>query len=806
MKISAAFALPIVILAPMIASLPASAAASNIATVRQTASFDADWRFLKSDVPGAEKPAFTDATWRRLNVPHDWSIEGPIDQTNKTGGAGAFLPGGVGFYRKSFTLPTSSQRKRVFIEFDGVMANSDVWINGVHLGKRPFGYVSFRYEMTPHLKFGNAAPNVLAVRTDNLGQPASRWYTGAGIYRHVRLITTGPVHLEKWATFVTTPSVAANRATVRVQSSVVNQSAAPRSVALQVTLLDSAGKTVGSGQTAAQMVAAGQSVRFERDVLVDNPRLWSIENPSLYRVVARVRAGNTTLDDEIVTTGIREARFEAATGFWLNGRNLKIKGVCLHHDAGALGAAVPLRAWERRLQTLKQIGVNGIRTAHNPMSPEFLDLCDRMGFVVMNELFDQWTGAKNPFDYHLNFKEWANIDVRDTVLRDRNHPSVIIYSAGNEIRDTPQVELAKGILTSLVATFHEFDSTRPVTQALFRPNVSHDYENGLADILDVVGQNYRENEILAAHAQKPTRKIIGTENGHDRRIWLALRDNPQYAGQFLWAGIDYLGEARTWPNIASQFGLLDRTGAKRPLAFERQSWWSDQPMVYMTRRTARSRVTATDPGYEATAAAVQRPVPPLVSDWTPPSLEAHEENVEVYSNVQSVELFLNGKSLGAKLRPADDSPRNWQVPFEPGVLRAVATSGSQVVATHELRTAGKATRIALATDRARLSPDFDDVAYVSASVVDANGVFISSASDLISFQISGPGTVVAVDNGDNATNEPFQAMQRRAYLGSCIAVLKANAPKGRITFTASAPGLQTASISIEAAQNPIGVQ
>jgi len=371
------------------------------------------------------------------------------------------------------------------------------------------------------------------VRADNSGQPASRWYAGAGIYRHVRLLVTEPVHLDQWATFVTTPQVAAGEATVRIQTSVVNQSDAARTVTLEVAILGADGKTVKIAETALQAVAAGKSADFEQEIAVQSPDIWNLDHPALYRAVASVRAGKTTLDDEVVAFGIRKFHFDAATGFWLNGRNFKLKGVCLHHDGGAVGAAVPLRVWERRLEQLKRLGVNAIRTAHNPPAPEFLDLCDRMGFLVMDEMFDCWTVAKNPYDYHLYFRDWSLTDTRDTVLRDRNHPSIVVYSAGNEIRDTPNAELAIGILKGLVDAFHKTDPTRPVSQALFRPNASHDYEDGLADLLDVIGQNYRENEILAAHAAKPTRRILGTENQHGREVWLALRDNPPYAGQFL---------------------------------------------------------------------------------------------------------------------------------------------------------------------------------------------------------------------------------------------------------------------------------
>jgi beta-galactosidase len=762
-------------------------------------SFDSDWRFLKADAPGAERVNFADAAWRRLDVPHDWSIEGPFDEKNPTGGAGGFLPAGVGWYRKSFTLPADYGRRRLFVEFDGVMANSDVWINGFHLGKRPYGYVSFRYELTDHLNFGANQINVIAVRADNSGQPASRWYTGAGIYRHVRLIVTDPVHIEQWGTFITTPRVGTTEATMRLQCAVINQSEVSRDVRLQILLRNPKGNPVQTSETDRQILAAGKSSTFQKEMLIASPELWQLDRPSLYTAVVRVLAGGTTIDEEVITFGVRETRFESATGFWLNGQNLKIKGVCLHHDASAFGAAVPLAAWERRLTLLKQLGANAIRTAHNPPAPEFLDLCDRLGLLVMDEFFDCWTVAKNPYDYHLYFREWSERDARDTVRRDRNHPSVIIYSVGNEIRDTPKAELARPILAALVAACHDVDPTRPVTQGLFRPNVSHDYDNGLADLLDVVGQNYRENEILAAQAQKPARKILGTENTHDRAAWLALRDHAPYAGQFLWSGIDYLGESRRWPVVAYNSGLLDRTATPRPLAFERQSWWSAGPMVYVARRIAPTPALPTDPGYDPEQ---ERRPQVLFSDWTPRDLTPHEENVEVYSNCEAVELLLNGKSLGSKARPEDGAPRNWKVPFESGTLKAVASNGGKIVATHELRTASKPAQIVLQADRLRLAPVWDEVAYVSATVVDKNGVLVPFAGDLITFKVTGAGRIAAVDSGNNASHEAFQAGERRAYQGRCFALLKATGASGKITLIASAPGLTSGSITLNAIASP----
>ena len=768
---------------------------SAIGQVRSAISFDSDWRFLKGDATGAEAPNFNDSTWRKLDVPHDWSIEGPFDAKNPTAGSGGFLPSGVGWYRKHFNVAASQKGKRIFVEFDGVMANSDVWINGFHLGKRPYGYVSFGYELAEKLNFGS--DNVIAVRVDNSGQPASRWYTGAGIYRHVRLTTTEPAHIAQWGTFVTTTKITSVEATIHVSCEVMNGSNRPQQIAIKTEIRSPNGKIVGSGSSSITTVAAGASHTFENDLTIKRPQLWNLDSPNSYTAeVTMTGDRNTPIDNDSVSFGIRSFEFVPATGFWLNGKNFKIKGACLHHDGSAFGAAVPLAVWERRLNELKKLGVNAIRTAHNPPSPEFLDLTDRMGFLVMDELFDQWTGAKNPFDYHKDFEEWSTIDVRDTVRRDRNHPSVIIYSAGNEIRDNhADQEKAKQTLRRLVDAFHANDPTRPVTQALFRPNIegANDYNNGLAEILDVVGQNYREKEILAAYKQKPTRKILGTENTHDLNQWLALRDHPEYSGQFIWVGVDYLGESAAWPNYAYGKGLLDRTAMPRPVGYQRQSWWSDKPMVYIARRVAPATASPTDPGYEV---AEQKRTQTLFGDWTPKNLAPHEENAEVYSNCDEVELFLNGKSLGSKPKPDDDSPRNWKVNFEAGTIKAVGKNGGKVVAEFELKTAGKPANLILSADKTKIADDWNDVVYVSAMVVDANGVVVPSANDLISFATTGSGIVAAVDSADNADHDPFQAKQRHAFQGRCFALIKANKATGRITITASAPGLEGGKITI----------
>jgi beta-galactosidase len=774
---------------------------------RVTTTFDDDWRFTTDEVVAAEQPVFDDASWRTVSVPHDWSIEGPFSPTNLTGCAGAYLPAGTGWYRKHFTLPESDASRQVFIEFEGVMANSDVWINGFHLGHRPSGYVGFEYELTGHLNFGGQ-DNVLAVKADNSRQPASRWYAGAGIYRPVRLVITAAIYFEENGIFVSTPTITDQQAQVHIETTITNASAIPAEsqfrLVTDISEWEASTHDLQSftvvGRTESQVTVANASeAAVSQDIIIPHPHKWTLDHPSFYCVNSEIRFKNQTFDFQTTRFGVREAKFVPETGFWLNGQNIKLKGVCLHQDGGAFGVAVPIGVWKQRLTALKALGVNTLRTAHNPPAPEFLDLCDQMGFLVMDEMFDCWMVGKGSLDghglqdYHLYFADWSQADLRDTVRRDRNHPSIILYSAGNEIHDTRSPARAKKILTGLVKAFHENDPTRPVTQAIFRPNATGDYTNGFADLLDVVGQNYRENEILAAHRQVPSRKIVGTENRHDRATWLALRDHAEYAGQFLWTGIDYLGESAAWPDVGHGSGLLDRTGWARPLAYERQSWWSDQPMVYIARRVAPNDLMPTDPGYGGR----ERHTQVVFSDWTPAQPSARGEAVEVYSNCKEVELFLNGQSLGSQPLNDDASPRVWTVPFAPGTLRAVAKNDGVVVATQELKTAGPAAKIVLSADHQTLAPSWDEVVVVRATITDAQGVPEPRANDLITFQTSGPGMVAAVDNGDNTSHELFETSQRHAYGGRCVAFVRAN-DAGDIIVTAAAPGLQSGSIAIEA--------
>ena len=774
----------------LVALAIASAHLASAATpcTRHETLFDTDWRFHLGDIPGSEQPTADESNWLTLSVPHDWAIEQPALATNPSGGAGAFAAMGVGWYRKHLVTPVSTCAQRTFVQFDGIMANSDVWINGHLLGHRPNGYVTLRYDLTPWLNA--SGDNLLAVRADNSLQPSSRFYQGAGIYRHVHLLVVPPVHFEAWSTYITTPTITPKSATVHVSTMLRNDSATAHSLSLRITILDSFGRAVAQSATTASNLAPDSSNSFAATLMLPHPHLWNLDDPALYRARVEVVEDKTAGDREELAFGVRDAHFEAATGFWLNGRNLKIKGVALHSDIGALGMAAPLSLWEHRLRAMKRMGANAIRTAHNPVAPEFLDLCDRMGLLVLDEFFDVWTVAKNRYDYHLYFRDLSQVDARDTIRRDRNHPSIIAWSAGNEIHDTPHPEIAKPILASLLAVYHAEDPSRPVTQALFRPNASHDYDDGLADMLDVIGQNYRPDELLAAHAANPARKILGTENIHDRGTWLAVRDHVAYSGMFLWSGTDYLGESRHWPLFADPSGMNDRTDFPKPDSLERESWWSDGPVVHIVRRVAPRPLAPADPGYELEQ---YRPRTTAFADWTPADLTPHIEHVEIYSNCAQVELRLNSTSLGVKALNADATPRTWEVPFAPGALTASCTSNRTVSET--LHTAGAAAALRLTLEGSAPGVRFDDVAAIRLTVVDAHGIPVPNAAVPAAFALTGPGKILAADNAAYTYTAPFSVPQTTTSQGRVLVLVRATG-HGDIDLEATSPGLAAATLPL----------
>jgi beta-galactosidase len=783
--------LPLAVLALLAAAFVSASAQTpeaipaSPAGARLIVPLESGWQFHRTDLPGADP-----SKWDIVNLPYDWAIAGPFSADAPSKRGGAYLPSGIAQFRKVFTLPAADSGQRFEIQFDGIQANGEVFINGHSLGQRPYGYTSVHYDLTPYVTFGPDKPNVLDVNVNNSLQPLSRYYTGSGIERHVRLIVSNPVHVETWGLYVTTLAVSPQSATVHIETTVTNSSPDAGSFSVATAIHDAADKLAAPAATSdPQTIDPGKSATFTQDITVANPQLWDLDTPNLYQAVAGVVANGKMIDTATTTFGIRKIEFKPETGFWLNGKNVKILGVCLHEEGGAVGEAVPRSVYEARFAAVKALGANAIRLAHNPPNPVELDVCDHLGIMVMDEMFDAWLTPKPNAEqgYPMYFNDWSLKDLRDAVMRDRNHPSVIIYSAGNEIHDSSNSQRTRDILKGLVAAFHKYDPSRPVTQALLQPDRNNDYSNGYADTVDVVGSNYRDSYMVQSQQKVPTRKLINTEEHLDAKTWVYLRDHPQLAGCFLWAGIDYLGEGAVakipgvddpsgaWPNISSSEGLLDRTLTLKPVAMERASWWSTKPVLFLVRGTGNN----------------------TFADWSPQN-DSGTITVSAYSNCEQVELFLNGQSLGAQSLPANASPRTWRVAYAPGELKAVGRNNGQVVATDVLQTAGAPTQIVLAADATTASPSFDDVVFVRATITDAKGVRVPVNDTSVKFTVDGPGVIVATDNGKYADHTPFPSPTRTVNEGRVLALVRAAAPSGKITVTASADGLTPGTLTLNA--------
>jgi beta-galactosidase len=750
-------------------------------------------------------PAFDDSSWRPVNVPHDWSIAGPFRPDYASGNG--FAPGGLGWYRKHFQLEPTRPDRVVTIEFDGVYDYSEVWINGVFLGQRPDGYASFAYDLTPYLKFG-AEENVIAVRVDHSRFADSRWYTGSGIYRHVRLCLTAPQHIAHWGTYVTTTEVGASQATVRIETTIEGRAGAGENLSLQSDLLAPDGRLVASATPSKITGAAAMLVVWQKLKIV-RPQLWSLESPARYTLRSRLLCGETVRDETTTAFGIRTARFDPDHGFQLNGRPLKLQGVCLHHDAGCLGAAVPEPVLERRLRQLQELGVNAIRTSHNPPAPELLDLCDRLGLLVMDEAFDEFTPAKKKWIRGVNrgvpsrmgyaeaFDRWAVTDIQDQVRRDRNHPCVILWSIGNEIDfandpftdpalgddyhpgNPPARDLVK-LARPLIAAVKALDRTRPVTAAL--ANLKMSEAVGLPELLDAVGYNYQEPRYASDHEKFPARIIYGSENSQQYAAWRAVLDHDYVAGQFLWTGIDYLGEAGEWPNRASSAGLLDLCGFKKPMAWFRQSLWSAQPMVYLCVVPEHH-----GPGRRGFS---------MAEHWNWPSNAS--VTVQCYANCSEVSLSLNDRLIGIqRLSEATNGVLRWTIPYEPGVLKATGRTNGLAVCEYALRTAGPARMIKLLPDAKKLQADGRDVCHLEFQVVDAAGVRVPDAEPEVTFTVNGPASLLGMENGDVNSPEPYQGPTRKAYRGRGLAILQSAASAGKVSITATAPDLEPATVELE---------
>jgi beta-galactosidase len=792
----------------LLASLGRGAELSaSAASPRRTVDLDFGWRFAVSDSAMAMQAKFDDSAWRQVNVPHDWSIEGPFSAANASGNG--YAPGGIGWYRRHFRIEAADQGKLVRLELDGVYDNAEVWLNGFFVGRRPSGYESFACDLTPLLKFG-AEDNVLAVRVDHSRFADSRWYTGSGIYRHVRLVMTDPLHLVPGGTYVTTPNVQEGSAMVRIETAVENSAGQSRHFVLQSDLIGPDGQVAASG-TATGSLTAGQNQIWRQELTLVRPQLWSPDSPALYILRTRLDAAGAAVDQTDTPFGVRRLEFDPDQGFSLNGVPMKFKGVCVHQDGGSVGVAVPIQIWERRLRALQQLGVNAIRSSHNPPAPEFLDLCDRMGFLVMDEAFDEFTPAKNKwvvgwnqgvpgrFGYSEFFADWSVRDIQDMVRRDRNHPSIVLWSIGNEI-DYPNDPFTDPALGKayrpgnppgtdmvkwgrpLVAAVKQLDPTRPVTAAL--ASVAMSNAVGFAQILDVTGYNYQEARYGADHQQFPRRFIYGSENYHTYAAWAAVRDNPLVGGQFLWTGVDYLGEARAWPARASADGLLDLCGFVKPLGRFRQSLWSGQPMVYVCAAPSNSKATddiKTSPAKESW-------------NWPAQTLLT----VSCYTNCPEVTLMLNGQPIGIqRAEQAVDGVLHWQVPYAPGTLKAVGRKDGRDVCEFALQSAGVPSRIELHPDVTQLQADGKEVCQVEFDVVDADGVRVPDATEELTFALSGPAHLLGLGNGDIANREPVKGPAHQAYQGRGLAIIQSSPTPGAVTLTVSSPNLPSATLRLD---------
>jgi len=779
----------------MLVSMISTAAASRVYV-----DLDDGWRFTKADPPLAPMPDLDDKDWKVVDVPHDWSIEGPFGPQYASGTG--YAPGGIGWYRKSLVIDEAWKDRLIFVEFDGVYDHAQVWFNGHYVGGRPYGYSGFQCELTDLARPGSDE-NLLAVRVDHSRFADSRWYTGSGIYRHVRLRVTDRLHIAHRGTFITAAQITQAQATIQVETTIANEYKESRPFTLRLQIVGPDGKNCASDSVDG-MLAPGSSRQVKVKLQIQRPLLWSPEQPNLYTLASSLSSDGQLLDSIDTTFGIRSIQFDPDKGLLLNGHQVKIKGVCIHHDAGPLGAAVPDGVLWRRLVTLRSLGTNAIRTSHNPPAPELLDMCDRLGLMVMVEAFDEFTPAKNKwirgrnvgvparFGYAEVFEDWAIRDIQDMVLRDRNHPSVILWSIGNEIdypndpfshpalgtEYRPQNPPAKRLVElarPLVEAVKELDPTRPVTAALASLQMSDAV--GLPQLLDVVGYNYQEGRYTQDHKAYPKRVILGSENSHGYENWVVVRDNEYVAGQFLWTGIDYLGEAGPWPNKASRAGLLDLCGFKKPLAWFRQALWSKEPMVYVC-------------GSLQTSGRARR-FGGLYEHWNWP--QGSNINLVCYTNCQIVTLSINGRVIGTRqASEAVDGALTWQVPFEPGQLRAEGLIDGKVAAAFVLRTAGRPARIELLPDTTQIRADGKAICHIEFRVVDQDGILIPDADNQIRFDLTGPAKVLAIGNAANDGDQDYKDMTANCYRGRGLAILQSTRTPGQIRLKATCEGLEAA--------------
>ncbi len=817
-------------------------------TGNRTRPFDAGWLFMKDSATGAQGMNYDDASWRTVDLPHDWSIEdlpnqipdtvvGPFSRSSIGKAATGFTVGGTGWYRKKFTTGKEEQNKLISIHFDGVYMNADVWLNGQHLGNHPYGYTPFYYDLTPYLN-PSGQENVLAVRVRNEGKN-SRWYSGSGIYRHVWLTVTEPAHVTPWGVYITTPSVSNSSATILVKSTINNEQKTVSNISLVTTILSPDGKKVGQTQKALTLEGNLLSVDSQT-ITVTSPVLWSVERPALYKIVTEIKAADKTIDRIETPFGIRSIHFDATNGFTLNGKRVILKGGCIHLDNGPLGSAAIDRAEVRKIELLKKIGYNAIRISHQPPSQQLLDACDRLGMLVVNEAFDMWNNAKNPQDYHLYFKEWWQKDLQAMILRDRNHPSVIMWSIGNEIYEAPD-SLGHQLSKQLADEVRRLDPTRPVTEAMvflppFTKKPWQEYEPNLAN-LDVDGYNYfletkdmffrrdsmTANRFDSEHAKHPKKTFMVTEYLPSAALenWEKSEKFPFVLGSFKWTAMDYIGEAGigrslvvpesrkmpngligigmfymdSWPVFNAYCGDLDLIGNRKAASYYQDIVWRRSSVEMLVHRPM------PDGMKEAIA---PWGFADEIKSWSWPGQEGKKMQVHVYTRSKKVKLELNGKVIAEQMVPDSSITATFEIAYQPGTLVARSYDDTKETGSSILSTVGKPFAVRLVPDRSTIKADINDLSYVSAEIVDEKGNVVPYVDDIeVTYQLAGNARIAGVGNGSFDDMSSFQQNHKKVNQGRGLVIVKPNGMKGMATLKATAKGLNDGMVQIDMKANQV---